>query len=304
VDISKSPYVCHFTKAAFDGEESAAKFMDDLRNNTQEIDVSNFVKSFEMSASGPSIDRMLKNCSMTSSSATTETALTSMPTTQLKDEILSLSSQLMTNETANIFTCVHPILSQNWDEFNKASSLHESENSEVHDYPMGRSNGGFTNLQKLLYPALANYSDMLITVETSLNRKSLHNLLVLHVLNHSLTSRLNVLEHNKLLRKREASESEVTKKANVGTETDGNIIDKDDDYFRDQGYTRPKVLILLPTRGTCYKFVHQFFQLLGESSDVSNSDRFEKEFGAPQDGHNEEGMDGRARSIIKLTYVV
>jgi U3 small nucleolar RNA-associated protein 25 len=298
VDLSRSPYACHFTKAAFDGEESAAKFMDDLRNNTQEIDVSNFVKSFEMSASGPSIVRMLKNDSITSSSATKEATLTSLPTTLLKDEVLSLSSQQMTNETANIFTFVHPILSQNWDEFNKVSFLNESENSEVHDDPMSRSKGRFTNLQKLLYPALANYSDMLITVETSLNRTSLHNLLVLHVLNHSLTSRLNVLEHNKLLRKKEASESEVTKKANVGTETDDNIIDKDDDYFRDQGYTRPKVLILLPTRGTCYKFVRQFFQLLGELSDVSNADRFEKEFGAPQDGNNEERMDGRARSII------
>lgn len=298
VDTSRSPYSCHFSKAAFDGEEAAAMFMEHMHNNTHEIDVSNFVKSFEISVSGPFIDRMLRNDSITSLSAKAEHTLTSEPTTLVKEEVLTISPHQMSNETANIFAYVNPILSQNWDQFNKASFLSESDNSEVHTDPMSRSKGGFTTFQKLVYPALANYADMLIPVETDLNRSSLHNLLVLHLLNHSLTSRLLVLEHNKLLRKREASESENSKKANVGTETGDNAMDKEDDYFRDQGYTRPKILILLPTRGTCYKFVQQLFQLLGESSDVSNLDRFEKEFGAPQDEHDKEGMDGKIRSII------
>ena len=74
-----------------------------------------------------------------------------------------------------------------------------------------------------------------------------------------------------------------------------DVDDDDDDggdKFRDQGYTRPTVLVLLPTRGMCYRFVHQLIKLMGSDQNSGGSkefmERFESEYGAPPD---EDGVD-------------
>lgn len=291
VDPSRSPYLCHFEKSAFDSEESAAKFMEEMRNNSQEIDASFLVKSLEMSISGPLRHSMLKNVCAPSVAGTS-----SLLKEAAVDEVtVSLSPSQLQHEASTLFSSVNnDILSQNWAQFNESSFFDDDANDGNDDRCGSRL---FTTFQQLVYPTLANYADVLVTAETSQNRASLHNLLALHILNHSLTSRLHVLEHNKQLRKREASTAEMKEAEN--TEVSMNDVTvSDDDMFRDQGYTRPKVLILLPTRGTCYTFVHRFLKLLGESSDVSNLERFETEFGNPAEGNINEGMDGRTKSII------
>ena len=121
----------------------------------------------------------------------------------------------------------------------------------------------------------------------------------LHILNHVLTSRTRVQRHNRRIK-------ELTNKAENGTTTNGSSDDDGDDKWRDQGYTRPKVLILLPTRGTCWSFIKQTIQLLGDAAIVDNGDRFDKEFGPLEldddnnSGDEDEDATAKARRLAVL----
>lgn len=103
----------------------------------------------------------------------------------------------------------------------------------------------------------------------SKNRDEIHNLASLHVLNHVLTSRTRVQRHNRRIR-------ELASARDGGG---GGGDDDDVDRWRDQGYARPKVLVLLPTRGACRVFVESMVRLLGASAIVDNMDRFRAEYG-------------------------
>jgi U3 small nucleolar RNA-associated protein 25 len=58
-----------------------------------------------------------------------------------------------------------------------------------------------------------------------------------------------------------------------------------DDGFLDQGFTRPKVLILLPLRSIAFRVVKRLIQLTPESQrvNVEHLDRFNDEFGCEED---------------------
>lgn len=86
------------------------------------------------------------------------------------------------------------------------------------------------------------------------------------------------------------------------TSLTGKAIDAEsDEWERDQGFTRPKVLILLPFRGLAHEVVMIMIALLGPKTVVINRDRFDEEFG-PDDETNIEGTeedgtaDGDARA--------
>ena len=63
----------------------------------------------------------------------------------------------------------------------------------------------------------------------------------MHILNHVLTSRTRVQRHNRRIK-------ELTNNADNDDSTNGALNDEGDDQWRYQCYTRPKVLIFLPTR--------------------------------------------------------
>lgn len=52
-----------------------------------------------------------------------------------------------------------------------------------------------------------------------------------------------------------------------------------EDWQRDQGFTRPKVLILLPFRGLAHELVEIMIGLLGPKTVAVNKDRFDEEYG-------------------------
>ncbi|XP_037341950.2 U3 small nucleolar RNA-associated protein 25 homolog [Pungitius pungitius] len=93
----------------------------------------------------------------------------------------------------------------------------------------------------------------------------------LHVLNHVLKANSRVLAHNALLREHKTQ-------AGPGAEPQ--------DEPRDQGLTRPKVLILVPFRGGALRVVQNLISLLetkGKKIMVSNKKRFKEEFGEETD---------------------
>lgn len=147
----------------------------------------------------------------------------------------------------------------------------------------------FSPLQLALYPAISSYADVMISSVTRRNRNDVANLLSLHIINHVLTSRSRVHRHNLRIK-------ELTK----GSGETGQVIEDDDENkWRDQGYTRPKVLVLLPTRGTCHEFVKRITASLGDSAIVDNEERFDAEYG-PLDPIDDDDSTGNARRNVVL----
>ena len=68
--------------------------------------------------------------------------------------------------------------------------------------------------------------------------------------------------------------------------------------FADQGYCRPRVLILCPFRGTAFEIIKNIKKILGDNTSMSNIDKFEEEFGPPDDDND---SDDEAGEIGKLT---
>ncbi|XP_061041527.1 U3 small nucleolar RNA-associated protein 25 homolog isoform X2 [Eubalaena glacialis] len=97
------------------------------------------------------------------------------------------------------------------------------------------------------------------------NGEEIRHVYCLHVINHVLKANAQVLANNSRCR---------SQKLGVG----------DDDDFRDQGLTRPKVLIVVPFREAALRVVQLFISLLeGDSKKkiiVSNKKRFNGEYGS------------------------
>lgn len=158
-----------------------------------------------------------------------------------------------------------------------------------------------SSLQTVLLPVMWTYADMLVTCQTLevrtsatvpknqhttrtnptqifsnvKNRPAMENLVMMHIVNHVLTTQQLKRAHNKRLKK-----SEDIRDGDDEKEEDGMDMDRQDS-FRDQGFTKTTVLVLLPTRGVCLQVLRQFMSLLGDEATIENQDRLESEYGIP-----------------------
>nr|XP_056708584.1 U3 small nucleolar RNA-associated protein 25 homolog [Euleptes europaea] len=126
----------------------------------------------------------------------------------------------------------------------------------------------FTPLQKELFCIMNSYKDLFYPERTALrNGEEVRHVYCLHAMNHVLKANAQVLSNNA---KRRDQKQDV-----------------EDDSFRDQGLTRPKVLIVVPFRESALRVVQIFISLLESASkkkiDVSNKKRFKGEFGSDPD---------------------
>ncbi|CAH2037116.1 unnamed protein product [Thlaspi arvense] len=99
---------------------------------------------------------------------------------------------------------------------------------------------------------------------------------LMHSLNHIFRTRDLVKKNeSKIAKNRETAEEEILS----------------DDGFLDQGFTRPKVLILLPMRSIAFRVVKRLIQLTPESQrvNVEHLDRFNAEFGCEDDSDDGDG---------------
>ncbi|KAB5582183.1 hypothetical protein PHYPO_G00184240 [Pangasianodon hypophthalmus] len=131
--------------------------------------------------------------------------------------------------------------------------------------PVGGDAAGLTDLQDELLRLMGSYRDVYYPECSALDGVAeARRAYCLHALNHVLKANSRVLTHNAVLKE----------------EAKGG--DKDEDEFRDQGLTRPKVLILVPFRDGALRVVQTFISLLesdGKKMDVSNKKRFKDEYG-------------------------
>ncbi|XP_064489591.1 U3 small nucleolar RNA-associated protein 25 homolog [Ornithodoros turicata] len=123
-----------------------------------------------------------------------------------------------------------------------------------------------TPLQLEIMSVLITYRDFLHSERTLEKGEEIRQAYCLHALNHMLKTRSRILHHNAKLHKGAASE------------------------FRDQGLTRPKVLIVVPFRESALRIVNLLAQLLG-AKDVVNKGRFHKEFEEPEENKDRKKME-------------
>lgn len=77
-----------------------------------------------------------------------------------------------------------------------------------------------------------------------------------------------------------------------------SIDPESDDWQRDQGFTRPKVLVLLPFRGLAHELVEIMIGLLGPKTVTVNKDRFDQEYGPDNnddDDDDDQDADGSSK---------
>eukprot|EP01083_Nonionella_stella_P195607 720421_1 len=116
-------------------------------------------------------------------------------------------------------------------------------------------------IHETLFPILNNYSDLWVSVRSSENEKSLEEVTMLHVINHVLKTRDRITKNNTKLKSSEKSSTELE--------------------CRDQGFTRPTVLFLVPFRNSAYRLVQLLLKLLPISAkaQIMNHKRFNEEYG-------------------------
>ena len=170
---------------------------------------------------------------------------------------------------------------------NTRDALQKQWQTQHHSDPRRRHSTARTPVldanQCLMLPPLACYADVLHTnMKDASSRSTMQQILALHILHHVLTSRNRVSRNNKRLQEQQ------TQHNNINNNDSSNI--SNPNLVRDQGFTRPTVLILLPTRGVCHAFVSTLLDLL--SGTVDKQDRFETEYGPPK---VEENMDQVSR---------
>ena len=105
-----------------------------------------------------------------------------------------------------------------------------------------KSKGVMKPVSSTLFPYIAAGQDLLFTDSNFENQAELIKLLAFHCVNHALKTRKAVLKNN----------SKIS-----GAEDADGISDD----MRDQGFTRPKILVLFPFRNVAHKFVHQVLKI-------------------------------------------
>ncbi|CUM67495.1 uncharacterized protein PRCAT00005192001 [Priceomyces carsonii] len=119
-----------------------------------------------------------------------------------------------------------------------------------------------TMLETRLVDPLLSYKDMLLPYGNCKNN-SYRKFFVMHALNHVFKTRDRILKNNTKIR----DYKESTKSGRTEEEPE----------FKDQGFTRPKVLILLPTRDSCNEIVNLLINLSG-SEQQENKKKFNLQF--------------------------
>jgi len=111
--------------------------------------------------------------------------------------------------------------------------------------------------------AVFTYKDVLFGSRTIDNAPRLRDLVVLHALNHVFKTRDRVIKNN----------SKLSQDDDVG----------DVHEIRDQGFTRPKILFILPTRQACVRYIDSMVRLC-QPEQQENKSRFMEGFAQDEDG--------------------
>lgn len=118
---------------------------------------------------------------------------------------------------------------------------------------------------------LFNYHDIFFPHRSLDNSEVLRKLACLHAINHVFKTRDLVIKDNARLAREDAQE---------------------DAEYRDQGFTRPKILMILPTRNSCVNYVDTIISLC-EPEQQENKKRFQENYATGEDPSQDKPQDFR-----------
>lgn len=107
-----------------------------------------------------------------------------------------------------------------------------------------------------LAAGIFNYKDILFPQRTLQNADTLRKLCCLHSLNHLFKTRDRIIKNNARLARKDTTE---------------------DLEFRDQGFTRPRILVILPSRNSCSRYIDTIVALC-EPEQQENKKRFQDSY--------------------------
>ncbi|KAL1922449.1 uncharacterized protein VTP21DRAFT_9988 [Calcarisporiella thermophila] len=152
----------------------------------------------------------------------------------------------------------------NLDSLKIKKRLQESWKKANADLVQDSASNFFTPLQNELFQHINQYRDIIYSNRTHKMASALRNIYALHAVNHIFKTRDRVLKNNQRIARAQAE-------------------DKDIEEVRDQGFTRPKVLILLPFRNAAVELMKTLIALSGSEQQEQKS-RFFNEYGIdPED---------------------
>lgn len=134
----------------------------------------------------------------------------------------------------------------------------------IKNIPKVNSPKELSPLQTELCSIACNYQDLYYPHRSHENGEDVRMTYCIHALDHILKARQRVLQNNTKIAKLKASKK--------------NVIVPDE--MRDQGFVRPRVLIVLPFRESAYRVVNMILDLLcpGKRESITNYKRFQDEF--------------------------
>lgn len=120
-------------------------------------------------------------------------------------------------------------------------------------------------IAELILDPMFSYKDVLLPYADFKKQEDYRKLYTLHCLNHVFKTRDRIVKNNSKI---------ATQNENIAN---GKLKPEDEKDFRDQGFTRPKVLILLPTKNHCYKVVEEMIKVAG-AEQIENLKKFKAQF--------------------------
>lgn len=161
------------------------------------------------------------------------------------------------NGERSIFTAYEPSIGHH--PFNSFKSLKLKYRLEAPFKNRKNGDAELTDVQRKLADYLFNYQDILYPCQKLEDHDSLvevQDLYLLHSLNHIFKTRDRVIKNN------------------------AKLLAHPDQEHRDQGFTRPKVLILVPSKNFCNDLINRMCEISG-ANQVENKKRFNDAFFEP-----------------------
>ncbi|KAJ2304650.1 rRNA-binding ribosome biosynthesis protein utp25 [Coemansia sp. RSA 2706] len=140
----------------------------------------------------------------------------------------------------------------------------------------------FSSFQQRLFNWFDQYRDVAFVGRSMANEDELTTTYALHALNHVMKAK-----------DREHKNSSKLAKAHAAGKDAGEL--------RDRGFTRPRVLIILPFRNDAYKLVGKLLKLLSTKQEM-NLSRFTKEYGPDSEEERRHNANQRKPEDFRRTF--